>query len=885
MQTVELRSYRYKILVILATILLVLLFDHLGFFEGTNQHLYDLSFRLRGPLPSSKDILLVEIHEETLKKLGRWPLRRYYYSSLLERVKEAEVVVLDVILSEPTRDDSLLERSMERHGRVILPVYIDNQMTQVSPAPTLRSFHRTGHAHLEQGIDGIIRSVYHTLIQQQRIIPSISSVAYEVVSRTPFQRTALPPAEKSAKDIIQVDRMRINYCGSSGTFEKIYFSDVIDGIYPPAFFKGKMVLAGVAAMGLGDQFLTPFSQSRNYMPGIEVQANILNTLLRNNPIRMISPWILWPLVILLSLLSYLFFLKVPEKKAALLGLVILIGMTTVFYILFSAYHLWLTPVVFYVATVAVFLVTYVMKLEDAAKNLDRAYAEMLPQLRWKERTGEAHGKGDGVSGILTPGGVQSKVRMLTDVSHQLIFEKELTDHALLNHLHAVLLFGPDGKNVMVNELAEAYCEANSLDWTTAEIFLKGIGPYSLDEHFSEFQGLQQGHITSMISLPLPQKRYMKIDASPIDGLDGKYLLLTLSDVTQIKELEALEKALKEIKTLKEQLEAENIYLREEVQIKDGPKDIVGISNPLKYVLYRIQQVARSKTTVLLTGETGTGKGLFARYLHESSDRRDKPLVNVNCAGLPPNLIESELFGREKGAFTGSTARQIGRFELANGGTIFLDEIGEFPLELQAKLLKVIEDGEFERLGSPHPVKVDVRIIASTNRNLEEEIQKGQFRKDLFYRLNVFPVTIPPLRERREDIPLLAKFYAERFSKSTGKGIKKIPTNTMKVLENYSWPGNVRELMHVIERAVILSDAPELRLAEKLLAHPEETAKAEDETGTKDLLEVEQEHILRVLRETGWRIEGPKGAAQLLGMNPSTLRARMRKLGIQRPRSY
>ena len=279
-----------------------------------------------------------------------------------------------------------------------------------------------------------------------------------------------------------MDRMRINYCGPPGTFEKIFFSDVLNGVYPPAFFKGKMVLVGVTAMGLGDQFLTPFSQNRNYMPGVEVQANILNTLLTNNSIRVISPWILWPFVLFLSLLSYLFFLKVPEKKAALLGLVILIGMTTTLYILFSTYNLWLTPVVFYVTIVAVFLVTYVMKLEDAAKNLDRAYAEMLPQLRWKEKTGEAQERGNGVSGILTPGGVQSKVRMLADVSHQLIFEKELTDHALLNHLHAVLLFGPDGKNVIVNELAVAYCEANSLDRTTAERFLKGIGPYSLDEH-------------------------------------------------------------------------------------------------------------------------------------------------------------------------------------------------------------------------------------------------------------------------------------------------------------------------------------------------------------------------------------------------------------------
>jgi transcriptional regulator with GAF, ATPase, and Fis domain len=367
---------------------------------------------------------------------------------------------------------------------------------------------------------------------------------------------------------------------------------------------------------------------------------------------------------------------------------------------------------------------------------------------------------------------------------------------------------------------------------------------------------------------------------------------TVHDITERKRgEEALKKAFEEIKALKEQLEAENIYLREEVQLKDGgPRNIVGLSNPLNYVLHRIQQVARSKTTVLLTGETGTGKGVFARYLHEASDRRDKPFVNVNCAGLPPNLIESELFGREKGAFTGSTARQIGRFELANGGTIFLDEIGEVPLELQAKLLKVIEDGEFERLGSPHPVKVDVRVIASTNRNLDEQTKKGLFRKDLFYRLNVFPVTIPPLRERREDIPLLVKFYTERFSKRHGKDIRKIPMNTMRVLENYSWPGNVRELINVIERAVIVSTGPELRLAEKIdvpsgSPMQENISMATEAQQIKGLEQVEREHIMRTLQETGWKIEGSMGAAQLLGMNPSTMRARMRKLGIRRPGAH
>jgi len=350
----------------------------------------------------------------------------------------------------------------------------------------------------------------------------------------------------------------------------------------------------------------------------------------------------------------------------------------------------------------------------------------------------------------------------------------------------------------------------------------------------------------------------------------------------------LAKALDEIKKLKEQLEADNVYLREKMEFQDDFADIVGVSNPIKYVMYRIKQVAPSSTTVLLPGETGTGKGVFARALQEASNRKEKPFVHVNCAGLPPNLMESELFGREKGAFTGSTARQIGRFELANGGTLFLDEIGELPIELQAKLLRVIEDGEFERLGSPHPVKVDVRIIASTNRNLEEEIQKGQFRKDLFYRLNVFPVTIPPLRQRREDIPLLVKFYADRFGKSHRKPIKMIPANTMKALEEYAWPGNVRELMNVIERAVIVSEGPELRLAEKIGRNPsgykEETDKVMTETGTRGLSEVVRDHILRTLQETGWRIEGSKGAAQVLGLNPSTLRARMKKLAIKRPES-
>ena len=285
-------------------------------------------------------------------------------------------------------------------------------------------------------------------------------------------------------------------------------------------------------------------------------------------------------------------------------------------------------------------------------------------------------------------------------------------------------------------------------------------------------------------------------------------------------------------------------------------------------------------TVLLLGETGTGKGVIARAIHSSSARKDRAMITVNCTSLPANLIESELFGREKGAFTGSNARQIGRFELADGGTVFLDEIGEMPLELQSKLLRVIQDGEFERLGSPRTIKIDVRIIAASNRNLEEEIKLGRFREDLFYRLNVFPITIPPLRQRTDDIPLLVQFFMHKFNKKVGKKIASISNDTLNTLQEYHWPGNIRELESVIERAVILSQGSVLQVLDRFDTFRKADEKNE-EGDIKALAELEQHHILQVLNKTGWRIEGKNGAAKLLGLNPSTLRARMRKHGIAR----
>ena len=339
----------------------------------------------------------------------------------------------------------------------------------------------------------------------------------------------------------------------------------------------------------------------------------------------------------------------------------------------------------------------------------------------------------------------------------------------------------------------------------------------------------------------------------------------------------LRAALSEIKTLKDQFEAENIYFRQENKMKHQSENIIGQSDCLKYVLYRAQQVAPADTTILILGETGTGKELIAAAIHNMSLRKEKPLITVNCAALPANLIESELFGREKGAFTGADSRRMGRFEVANGSTICLDEIGELPLDLQAKLLRVIQHGEFEHLGSSHTIKVDVRILATTNRSLEEEVRQGRFRQDLFYRLNVFPITIPPLRHRKDDIPLMVQVFMERYARKMGKQITNIPKETMEALQDYPWPGNVRELENFIERAVILCPGPVLHLADKL-----EISSPAISSAMKTLEDTQRSQILKVLTETKWRIEGKDGAAAILGIHPSTLRARLHKLEIARP---
>jgi transcriptional regulator with GAF, ATPase, and Fis domain len=336
----------------------------------------------------------------------------------------------------------------------------------------------------------------------------------------------------------------------------------------------------------------------------------------------------------------------------------------------------------------------------------------------------------------------------------------------------------------------------------------------------------------------------------------------------------LQTAFTEITVLKEQLEAENIYLREEINLQHQHKEILGKSQAIKKVLSQIEQVAGTDATVLVSGETGTGKELIARAIHNLSSRKKRPMVILNCAALPSSLVESELFGREKGAYTGAMTRQSGRFELADNSTIFLDEINALPPEVQAKLLRVLQYGTFERLGSTDTLKVNVRVIAATNKDLNKAVNNGDFREDLFYRLNVFPIEVPPLRERGGDIPLLVWAFVREFSESMGKTIDTIPKKSMQALEAYSWPGNVREVKNFIERAMIVTNGSTLQLP------PLESSDAVYGKA-KTLDDLQRQHIYKVLDKTGWRISGPHGAARILGINPKTLASRMKKLDIQK----
>ena len=427
--------------------------------------------------------------------------------------------------------------------------------------------------------------------------------------------------------------------------------------------------------------------------------------------------------------------------------------------------------------------------------------------------------------------------------------------------------------------------------------------------FPQNKGLEDWHVESYLGVPMLDgmgcvighiaaldDKPMKRDPHAID-VHKIFAARAAAELKRQRAEAQLQAALVQVKELQHKLEAENVYLQEEISKEHNFEEVVGNSRALIKVLQQVETVAPTDSTVLILGETGCGKELFARAIHSHSKRKGRPLVKLNCGAIPTGLVESELFGHMKGAFTGALERRIGRFELADGGTLFLDEVSELPLDTQVKLLRVLQEHEFEPLGSSRTLRVNVRIIAASNRDLEKAVQEGRFRADLYYRLNVLPVSVPPLRQRRSDIPLLTSFFVERFARQLGKQGIAIAQETIDALTQYDWPGNIRELQNVIERAVVLSQGPILRLGRDLLPFSNDDPEPAHQVGDGiysdkpksegdlnahlSLQQVEKRHILEVLARTEGVIEGSRGAAKLLALHPNTLRSRMKRLGIGR----
>jgi formate hydrogenlyase transcriptional activator len=510
-----------------------------------------------------------------------------------------------------------------------------------------------------------------------------------------------------------------------------------------------------------------------------------------------------------------------------------------------------------------------------------------------------------------------RLRLLLDVTNQVVSNLELRDllraisqgvrrvmqcdyaglslqDAENKQLRLYALDFPEGKGFFHEELVY------SIEGSPSGTAFRTMKPLTLQSPFAAWLdspiaqiAVREG-LKSVCCLPLIS-RNRAIGVLVLGRLrDDAFSQADISFLSQIANQIALavENALayREIRELKEQLSKEKLYLEDEIRTEMNFAQIIGNSASLRRVLKGVGTVAPTDSTVLIYGETGTGKELIARAIHDLSPRRSKPFVKLNCAAIPTGLLESELFGHEKGAFTGAIAQRIGRFEVANGGTIFLDEIGEIPLELQTKLLRVLQEREFERLGSSRTLRTDARLIAATNRDLEAMVSDQKFRSDLFFRLNVFPVHVPPLRERQGDIPLLVRHFTQQFSRHMKKVMETIPSATMDALCRYHWPGNIRELQNVIERAVIISTGPALSVDVADLKfpktnHPEERVAPPNSTtngGLNHLLEeTERQQVLQALKQCNWVVAGPDGAAALLGVNRSTLQVRIRKLGISR----
>jgi formate hydrogenlyase transcriptional activator len=448
--------------------------------------------------------------------------------------------------------------------------------------------------------------------------------------------------------------------------------------------------------------------------------------------------------------------------------------------------------------------------------------------------------------------------------------RDLFEEAPIAYVHE----GLDSKFIKANRAAMHILgiKPEDVPTTYGKMFIPNT-PDALHRFNEAFASVGRGTDTSGVILELRRKDngkpiWIQWWSNPDPG--GQFTRTMFVDITE-KVLMEQEQA---------RLKAQNQYLQDEIKLTNNFEEIISKSKDFQKVLQQIEQVASTDATVLILGESGTGKELIARAVHNISNRSKRPLVKVNCATLPANLIESELFGHEKGAFTGAMERKIGRFELADGGSIFLDEIGELPVELQAKLLRILQEGEFERLGNPKTMKVNVRVIAATNRNLQQAIEKKEFREDLYYRLNVFPISCPPLRKRKEDIPLLVKHFCQKHETKIGKKISQVSPEVLDALMVYDWPGNIRELENIIERALILTRGNILEYGEWVPA--DNNTSVPGKTGSASTMaDVEKQHIIDTLNKTNWKVSGEKGAAKILGLNATTLEARMKKLGIKR----
>jgi formate hydrogenlyase transcriptional activator len=498
------------------------------------------------------------------------------------------------------------------------------------------------------------------------------------------------------------------------------------------------------------------------------------------------------------------------------------------------------------------------------------------EMRWISSRGRRSGESGEPGGLM---GVSLDITERKQLEHVLQESNARLTGIVTSAMDAIIAIDDDQHIVVFNPAAEKMfgCPAREAIGSNIGRFIPQRFQADHREHIRKFgetgvTNRSMGMLDALWAVRSNGEEFaIEASISQVHAVGRRLYTAIIRDVTESKRAhEDLQKSYAEVKQLKEKLQAESYYLQEEIRDIGRYEEIIGQSEVLRDVLKKVEQVASTDSVVLITGESGTGKELIARAIHDRSKRKDRVMVKVDCAALPATLVESELFGREKGAYTGALTRQIGRFETADGSTLFLDEIGELGVDMQAKLLRVVQDGDFERLGSPKTTHVNVRLVAATHRDLAERVKNGSFREDLFYRVNVFPIHVPPLRERLEDIPLLVSAFLREFEMKMGKKICRVPSRMMDELRRYPWPGNIRELRNVIERAAIVTTGEKLNLQLPRVLNVE---------STRTLKESECQHIVTVLGKTGWRIKGPKGAAAILGMKPSTLYTTMRRLHI------